>query len=267
MAITGYPPAPGGVDNNGAQARGWGTGWPNCQTDKLLTVTLTNGARFTMRREVASMLRDLLDYALLRYEIRAKDSGGFNCRAIVGSDPPVASNHSWGLAVDINWNTNPLGGSITDIPKWMVSMMWAHGWYWGGWYSRLDVMHFEYVGRPADVAAHAADAKQQLEEAMPTAQEIAAAVWEHPISSPSMGVTDKAGNWIKQGRIAANNTAGLKDELDTALLVAGRIETAVANLAEAPVPVQVVLSDAQLDAVAEKVAAKLGGLRFTAGTQ
>lgn len=266
MAIIGYPPAPSGVDNNGAQSRGWGTGWPDCQVDKQATVTLANGARFTMRREVAPMLRDLLDYALLRYEIRKADSGGFNCRAIVGSDPPVASNHSWGLAVDINWNTNPLGGSFTDIPKWMVSMMWAHGWYWGGWYQRLDVMHFEYVGRPADVAAHAAAAKQQLEDAMPTAQEIAAAVWEYVIVSGSLG-NDKAGNYIKQGKVAANAVGAVKAELDTSLVVAGRIETALMNLAQAPAPVQVVLSDEQLDVVAERVAARLVSLRFTAGTQ
>lgn len=158
MAITGggYPPAPNltFAERNNANGRGWGGGWPACQTDKLVTVTLANGVRITMRREVAEMTRLILNECLRRgYAIRSADTGGFNCRAIASTVIP--SNHSWGLAVDVNWQTNVMGetqASRVDIPPWMVVLFWSFGFFWGGWYGRPDAMHFEYVRTPAQAA-------------------------------------------------------------------------------------------------------------------
>lgn len=67
------------------------------------------------------------------------------------------SNHSWGLAFDINSRTNPLttnGKLITDMPKPLVRHLCRKwGFTWGGDYTglRKDAMHFEFMGRPSDV--------------------------------------------------------------------------------------------------------------------
>jgi len=145
-----YPPAPVGVEVNNASARGWGSGWPACQTSKQLTFSLANGVRLTMRREVAELTRLLLNECVRRgYPIYGNQTGGFNCRAIAGTTIP--SNHSWGLAVDVNWNQNPMSNPMrTNIPPWMVSLMWAYGFFWGGWYSGAkDPMHFEFIKTPS----------------------------------------------------------------------------------------------------------------------
>lgn len=162
MPITGFPAPPGGVSNNNASGRGWGPGWPACQTDKLLTITLANGVRLTVRREISTLVRLLLNEALRRgYVIRRADSGGFNCRAITGTLIP--SNHSWGLAVDLNWQLNPMGTHQTNMPTWLVSLMWEFGFYWGGWYASPDPMHYEYVGTPAQAAVHTSRARGRYE--------------------------------------------------------------------------------------------------------
>ena len=58
------------------------------------------------------------------------------------------SNHSWGTAFDINCETNGLGmtpplvgekGSV----RLLVETALEFGFYWGGWFSRKDGMHFE----------------------------------------------------------------------------------------------------------------------------
>ncbi len=101
MAIKGFPVAPSNVDNNGSGRRGWGRGWPLCQSDRQTWFQLNNGVRLQAREEVAELLRLLLNEALRRgYRIRDDDSAGFVCRAVTGTK--VASNHSWGLAVDLN---------------------------------------------------------------------------------------------------------------------------------------------------------------------
>lgn len=168
VAIDQYPSAPT-VDNNNAQARGWGTGWPACQLDKMAVVVLENGVRLTVRREMAPLIRYLFNYSMRRwgYVIRSSDSGGFNCRAIAGTTIP--SNHSWGLAVDVNWNDNPMVSSASNwrstIPPGMVSFLWAYGFFWGGWYTGTkDPMHFEFVKTPAAVPALEMQARKLWEE-------------------------------------------------------------------------------------------------------
>lgn len=54
------------------------------------------------------------------------------------------SMHSWGAAIDINTDTNPLGSDKTTIPKRVIEIMESVGLYWGGnWKGRPDPMHFE----------------------------------------------------------------------------------------------------------------------------
>jgi len=55
------------------------------------------------------------------------------------------SAHSYGFAIDINWNTNPVGHR-GDIPDWVIAAFEVHDWVWGGRWSVPDPMHFEYRG-------------------------------------------------------------------------------------------------------------------------
>ena len=82
--------------------------------------------------------------------------GGYNCRLITGSTS--WSVHSWGAAIDTNWQRNPRGqdhwngrGSDgTDHGRYLPSV-WrgpppGHRFYWGlNFRTTPDPMHFQYV--------------------------------------------------------------------------------------------------------------------------
>jgi D-alanyl-D-alanine carboxypeptidase/Putative peptidoglycan binding domain len=163
-----YARPPSGVPRNNARERGWGPGCPECQRSKLAAVT-RGGVTVYVRREIAPLVATLLDATEKRYgyDVKAGQTWGFSCRAIRGTDVP--SNHSWGLAVDINSLANPMGSTFrSDIPPGVVSMWWAAGFYWGGWYQRRpDAMHFEYVRRPSDVDEDLARAATYLTGSQP----------------------------------------------------------------------------------------------------
>lgn len=58
------------------------------------------------------------------------------------------SVHSWGAAVDLNADTNPLsfdGVLRTDIPATWVAEFEKRGFTWGGRWSKPDAMHFQFV--------------------------------------------------------------------------------------------------------------------------
>ena len=73
--------------------------------------------------------------------------GSWNSRFIRGSQVSL-SNHAWATAFDINVPWNGLGshGALKGRPgsvRELVDVALEHGFYWGGWFSRLDPMHFE----------------------------------------------------------------------------------------------------------------------------
>ena len=93
------------------------------------------------------------------YRTRRADTGAYNCRQITGGRS--YSLHAYGIAVDLNWSTNPYGHHlITDMPIGMIEdiegIRTAGGvqvWRWGGRYSNnKDAMHFEVVASPAELA-------------------------------------------------------------------------------------------------------------------
>lgn len=58
------------------------------------------------------------------------------------------STHSWGIAIDINADTNPLsldGVLRKDIPDAWVAEFEKRGFTWGGRFKKPDAMHFQYV--------------------------------------------------------------------------------------------------------------------------
>ena len=115
------------------------------------------------------------------YQIRNGGTYVFRCTAVTRKDcfgltPASLSNHSYGLAADLNTAENPLktyygvsGRSacatpmLTDMPQWVVQVAEKWGLYWGGygWSSGCrspsefkssafrDPMHFEFNGTPA----------------------------------------------------------------------------------------------------------------------
>lgn len=158
-----------GKARNNASARGWGSGWPDCAWDRMKIVERA-GVRVSVRQHLAPLVAALFQLTeKLGYNIRAAGDGecggtwGMACRAIRGTS--TASNHSWGLAVDINAPCNPMSTQfISDIPPDVVHAWEACGFYWGGRYShRHDPMHFEYIGRPQDVKGHLRKALRMLE--------------------------------------------------------------------------------------------------------
>ncbi len=95
------------------------------------------------------------------YHVRPGDTGAYNCRAITGGSGH--SLHAYGIALDINWNTNPYRRDnvlVTDMPKVMVRnilrIRTRNGrrvWRWGGHFRTVkDPMHFEIVCVPDDLA-------------------------------------------------------------------------------------------------------------------
>ena len=157
-----YPPAPS-VSRTSADARGWGSGWPNCQSDRLVTLNREDGLRLPVHEAVAQLVALLIDETERRgYDVKTGQSWGFACRAIRGTSVP--SNHSWGLAVDINAPSNPYREEfISDMPTWLPPLWWDYGFFWGGWYRSIkDPMHYEFLGTPAEARSMTSKAKIQL---------------------------------------------------------------------------------------------------------
>ena len=132
-----------------APAGGWGR--PGHPTGGLSTVILKSGLRVRVATKIAPLVKYLGDETERRgYDLRPADTGGYNFRAMRGSSS--TSFHSWGLAVDLNWQTNPMtrrGGPVrTDMPRWLITLWEDHGFRWGGRWN--DAMHFEFRGSPGE---------------------------------------------------------------------------------------------------------------------
>ena len=55
------------------------------------------------------------------------------------------STHSWGIAIDLNPNTNQLGNPRGDMNKDVVTIFKKYGFTWGGDFkSTADRMHFQF---------------------------------------------------------------------------------------------------------------------------
>jgi hypothetical protein len=143
------PPSRGETDASG---RGWGPGWPTDNGSKM-TVVRAGGVAVSVRAEIGPLVGWLLDQTVAQgYGPRQGECWGFANRAIRGSNKP--SNHSWGLAVDINAPANPMTDHlVTDMPGWLPELWKSKRFRWGGDYrGRKDAMHYEFMGTPADAA-------------------------------------------------------------------------------------------------------------------
>jgi hypothetical protein len=148
-----------------AHARGWGD--PSSKTYRAEHITAVNVAGLPtlyLRTEVAHLFMGFLQEIISRgYKLNnVKDDWGYAYRPIRGyeaqwertHDFHYLSNHSFGLALDLDSTDHPLG-THHDFPRWVVDVAHKWGLSWGGDYvNRPDPMHFEMLGTPADVAKY-----------------------------------------------------------------------------------------------------------------
>jgi nucleoid-associated protein YgaU len=139
----------------GPQAKGWGQGWPHDRSGDMARVKADrSGTKVNVHQRIAALTDILLDETERRgYVLHPEQCGGYNNRPIKGTNKP--SNHSWGLAVDLNWNLNPESHDSkahTNLPSWVPQLWNRYGYAWGGDYqgTHRDPMHFEFMGSPAD---------------------------------------------------------------------------------------------------------------------
>lgn len=137
-----------------ASQKGWGKGWPSCEGAKnsiVMVTTTVSSTKLPVHNRISDLVRFLANETERRgYRLKPAQCWGYNCRQIAGTNRP--SNHSWGLAVDLNWNDNPYNTtSVHAMPTWVARLWNEYGFAWGGDYSgnRQDWMHLEFMGTPA----------------------------------------------------------------------------------------------------------------------
>ena len=144
-----------------AQQRGWGNpdGVLNGLSYRLRYIRpfKHNGIDFPAgaNRLVIPLMHAMLDdLHKSGYVLRSGWCWGYANRDIRGL-PGVKSNHSWGLALDVNAPVNPMtsdGRVHTNLPPNAGRIAKKYGFLWGGDYTgyRKDPMHFEFIGTKAE---------------------------------------------------------------------------------------------------------------------
>lgn len=162
-----------------AAARGWGPGWPTDRSADMssfsVTTTLVGDAAgsskqagvgtqsFTVNKGIAALTQIILNEVQRRgYPLVAGWCWSYEDRAISGTNTP--SNHSWGLAIDLNAPDNPYTQpQVTDMPSWLPALFASYGFAWGGNYTGdTDSMHYEFMGTPAQAVQALAAARSEL---------------------------------------------------------------------------------------------------------
>ena len=162
-----------------AADRGWGPGYPSPLPPAQRVQVDITGTKYPggVRREIADLVSMLTAECKRRgYRFGIASDPAYGCwgyanRPIGGTQVP--SNHSWGLAVDINAPSNPQKSPMTtNIPSWMASLWKSYRFQWGGDYTRAtpDPMHFEYMGTPAQAVTDTARARVELGSTQPPTQ-------------------------------------------------------------------------------------------------
>lgn len=146
---------------------GWGPGWPVDRSADMVPLAI-GGETFPqgVHHLIAELVTIMLDVSLGEgwLKLHTGWSWGYANRPIKRPDggfSSTPSNHSWGLAIDINAPENPFGGTRHAIPEVMGNFWESYGFRWGGHYSSTrDWMHMEYLGSPADAAKHTTKARE-----------------------------------------------------------------------------------------------------------
>jgi Putative peptidoglycan binding domain/D-alanyl-D-alanine carboxypeptidase len=135
----------------------------------FVTRVLVPGVRVTVHARASEAVAALGTVLQAHgYHVRSADTGAYNCRRITGGTG--YSLHAYGIAVDVNWNSNPYRRDrlVTDMPLAMIADVYrirtrqgVTVWRWGGdWdrnpatgHSAYDAMHFEVIASPGELDA------------------------------------------------------------------------------------------------------------------
>lgn len=138
-----------------ADTRGWGRGWPQNNSAKMRTVrAFRSGVALSVHREIAPIVEFVLNEVERRgylYDHGPKDVNddwGYANRPIAGTSIP--SNHSWGLAVDLDAQEYPQGQRKRRPPQWVDDIWRKYGFQNGVYWANPDPMHYEFMGTPSD---------------------------------------------------------------------------------------------------------------------
>ena len=143
----------------------YGPGWPRCseQGSRLVsvkafgrTMAWNKGAKRALVRLDRLFKENTPKYYRDICNDPARDTGAYNCRPIAGTSSP--SNHSFGTAVDIDWQENARDGDYKSEMRSrgmsVIQKVEAEGFMrWGGRYSSPDDMHFEVMWTPDKLRA------------------------------------------------------------------------------------------------------------------
>ncbi len=152
-----------------ADRRGWGRGWPQNNAAKMVTIKARrSGVTLLVHRDVAPILKFCIDtvedrgYLFDHGPKDVNDDWGYVNRPIRGTSIP--SNHSWGLAIDLDAQEYPQGQRRRRPPQWVDDVFAKYRFDNGAPWKNPDPMHYEFNGTPADarflvasLAGHAVD--------------------------------------------------------------------------------------------------------------
>jgi len=122
---------------------------PAWQSENLVSRDMPILGRMRCHRAVVDAiegaLTEIADAGLAALVDPAGFAGCWNPRLVVpGSD---MSRHAWGVALDVNYDTNPTGRESVQDPR-LVDVFRRWGFTWGGEWLLPDPAHFEFVEPP-----------------------------------------------------------------------------------------------------------------------
>ncbi len=112
--------------------------WPRYMGKPVTSTQLNRGVVLSLE----AVMRELISTGLIA---ELKEYGGaYNYRPMRGLK--ALSMHAFGVALDFNQSTNPLGGRVT-FSQPFLDVWRRHGWTCGADFRapRVDGMHFEYT--------------------------------------------------------------------------------------------------------------------------
>ncbi len=129
--------------------------------ESQIVTTSFMGVSVSVNRMIVNQLKQVesdIKASGTDYKIRQKDTGAFVWRKNV-NNPGEISPHATGLAIDVNWGSNPNAPRETscqvrdqsccphDIPKAVSDAFEKNGFFWGAKFKNIcDSMHFQYGG-------------------------------------------------------------------------------------------------------------------------
>lgn len=117
--------------------------------------------RLTVHKKLASEITSVFeDMVAAGFRVKSSDTYAYNWRIVTGGSS--LSQHSFGVAIDINSADNPYYSNTSNISVYnpsdtrsfhindqIVQIWYDHGFYWGGCFgSNIDIMHFSYTEKP-----------------------------------------------------------------------------------------------------------------------